>query len=69
MSFQSVASDRFWQLYRELPEEIQKLADKQYELFEHNPFHPSLQLKQVVSDWNSNDLCSVSTAQEGRETW
>jgi hypothetical protein len=42
MAFKSVASERFWQLYAELPEEIQKLADKQYELFQQNPFHPSL---------------------------
>ncbi|SPF56148.1 hypothetical protein SBA4_790016 [Candidatus Sulfopaludibacter sp. SbA4] len=34
MPFKSVASERFWRLYAELPEEIQKLADKQYELFE-----------------------------------
>jgi hypothetical protein len=33
IAFQSFASDRFWQLYRELPEEVQRLADKQYELF------------------------------------
>jgi len=36
MSFKSAASERFWQLYAELPEEIQKLADKQYELFEQD---------------------------------
>jgi hypothetical protein len=53
MSFKSVASERFWQLYAELPEEIQELADKQYELFEQNPFHPSLQLKQVGETWTA----------------
>ena len=53
MSFKSVASERFWQLYAELLEEIQKLANKQYELFEQNPFHPSLQLKQVGETWTA----------------
>ena len=53
MSFKSVASERFWQLYAELLEEIQALADKQYELFEQNPFHPSLQLKQVGEVWTA----------------
>lgn len=31
MAFQSFASERFWQLYSELPIEVQRLADKQYE--------------------------------------
>jgi hypothetical protein len=53
MPFKSFASERFWQLYADLPEEIQKLADKQYELFEQNPFHPSLKLKQVGEVWTA----------------
>lgn len=47
MPFRSFASERFWQLYSELPAEVQRLADKQYELFRKDPFHPSLHLKQV----------------------
>jgi len=35
----------------ELPREIQELADKQYELFREDPFHPSLQVKQVGEMW------------------
>src|SRR5579862_5711318 len=46
MPFQSFASEQFWQLYSELPDEVQRLADQQYELFRQNPFHPSLHLKQ-----------------------
>lgn len=53
MTYKSVASERFWQLYAQLPKEIQKLADKQHELFEQNPFHPSLQLKQVGEIWTA----------------
>ena len=35
----------FWQLYAALPKEIQKLADKQFDLFLLNPNHPSLGFK------------------------
>ena len=51
MPFQSFASERFWQLYSELPPAVQRLADKQYELFREDPFHPSLHLKQVRDVW------------------
>ena len=53
MAFQSFASERFWQLYSDLPVEVQRLADKQYELFRQDPFHPSLHLKQV------GDACTM----------
>ncbi len=33
MAFRSLASERFWQLYSELPADVQRLADKQYERF------------------------------------
>ena len=51
MGLHSFASERFWQLYRELPAEVRRLADKQYELFREDPFHPSLHLKQVGEVW------------------
>jgi hypothetical protein len=51
MAFQSFASERFWELYRELPPEVQRLADKQYELFREDPFYPSLHSKQVGEIW------------------
>lgn len=38
MPFRSFASERFWQLYTELPAEVQRLADKQYELFREDPY-------------------------------
>src|ERR1700730_18068650 len=53
MAFQSFASERFWQLYSELPVEVQRLADKQYELFREDPFHPALHLKQVGEVWTA----------------
>jgi hypothetical protein len=42
----------FWDYYDALPEAIQEQADKQYALFEANPHHPSLHLKEVGSYWS-----------------
>ncbi len=38
---------RFWRHYRELPKEIQKLADKNFELLKSDPHHRSLHFKKV----------------------
>jgi hypothetical protein len=53
VAFQPFASEQFWRLYSELPADVQRLADKQYELFRRNPFHPSLRLKQVGEVWSA----------------
>jgi hypothetical protein len=46
------ASPEFWFHYRQLPEEIQKLADKNFELLKADPRHPSLCLKKVGRFWS-----------------
>jgi hypothetical protein len=46
------ASPGFWYLFRRLPEEIQGLAQANYELLAANPRHPSLQLKRVGKYWS-----------------
>jgi hypothetical protein len=38
---------RFWHNYRRLPQHIQELADKNYELLRADPNHPSLHFKKV----------------------
>ncbi len=38
---------RFWNLYRQLPVEVQHLADKNYQLLKLNSTHPSLHFKKV----------------------
>jgi hypothetical protein len=38
---------RFWQCYRQLPRDVQELADKNHELLKTDPWHPSLHLKKV----------------------
>jgi hypothetical protein len=45
-------SSDFWESYQHLPIEIQKLADKNYELLKNNPSHPSLNLKRIEELWS-----------------
>jgi hypothetical protein len=42
----------FWEYYRQLPQEIQELADKNYELLKQDPKHPSLHFKKIRSLWS-----------------
>ena len=46
------ATAQFWELYSQLPQEIQYLADKNYELLRNNPRHPSLHFKRVSGLWS-----------------
>jgi len=41
------ADPEFWQRYNKLPAQVQELARKNYALWSVNPFHPSLQFKQI----------------------
>jgi hypothetical protein len=41
----------FRKLYGELPEQIQRLADKKYQTFRKNPFHPSLEFQAKGKVW------------------
>lgn len=47
------ASPEFWFHYRQLPEEIQKLADKNFELLKSDARHASLRLKKVGPFWSA----------------
>lgn len=60
---------RFWVLYRELPKEIQKLADKNYRLLKTDPSHPSLQFKKLGGTKNLWSVrIGLSYRALGRET-
>jgi len=41
----SVATRRFWDLFHALPEDIRRLAIKNYQLWREDPHHPSLQFR------------------------
>jgi mRNA-degrading endonuclease RelE of RelBE toxin-antitoxin system len=46
-------SPRFWFYYQKLPPEIQKLADKNFEILKADPRHKSLRLKKVGDFWSA----------------
>lgn len=45
-------SERFWRCFDNLPENIQKLAKKNFELLKVDPLHPSLHFKKVGNFWS-----------------
>jgi hypothetical protein len=48
------ATPEFWYCYRQLPSEIRDLADKNFELLETDPAHPSLRFKKVGTNlWSA----------------
>ncbi len=47
------ATPRFWECYRRLPEAVRELADKNFQLLQRDPRHPSLQLKKIGMLWSA----------------
>ncbi len=47
------ATSAFWSLYRSLPPNIQRTADRAYDLLERDPRHPSLHVKKVGRFWSA----------------
>jgi hypothetical protein len=45
----SFTSERFWELYRALPDTVRQQAREAYQRFKENPGHPGLQFKKVHS--------------------
>lgn len=46
------ATPDFWYYYRQLPNDIQELADRCYELLKQNSRYPSLHFKKVGQFWS-----------------
>jgi hypothetical protein len=44
---QSRTTRRFWRLFRDLPADVQRDAERAYRLFQANPSHPGLQFKKL----------------------
>ncbi len=42
-------NEKFWKAFENLPAQIQRRACEAYRLWQENPFHPSLQFKQIHS--------------------
>ena len=47
------ATAKFWKFYSELPKEIQKLADENFELLKGDTWHPSLHFKKIGRFWSA----------------
>ena len=41
------ALPRFWRHYRALPEQVKRVADRNFKQLKANPYHPSLHFKKV----------------------
>jgi hypothetical protein len=62
----------FWATYDELPIEIRKLADKNFQLLKNDAAHPSLQFKKVGKLWSArvgSDYRALATKIEGGFLW
>jgi len=42
----------FWRLYNALPRDVRQVADKNYDLLQSDPAHPSLQFKEINGLWS-----------------
>ena len=45
------ANPRFWACYRQLPDDIRRLADESYQLLRRDPKHPSVHFKKLGRFW------------------
>ena len=45
-------SGRFWNLFANLPESVQTVARKNFDLLKDDPSHPSLHFKKVGKLWS-----------------
>ncbi len=43
----------FWEMYEALPEDIQRLADKNFQLLKADLQHPSLHFKKIEGMWSA----------------
>jgi len=46
------ASPRFWACYHRLPAEVQRLAERCYQVLRNDPTHPSLHFKKIGNFWS-----------------
>ena len=45
------ATIRFWKIYDSLPEHVQKIAKRNFDLLKVDPLHPSLHFKKIGNFW------------------
>ena len=63
----------FWTYYRSLPREIQRRADKNFDLLKQDPEHPSLSFKKVgKTRWSvrvSRNYRALAREEDGTLVW
>ena len=47
------AASSFWECYADIPVDVQRLADKNFERLKADPSHPSLQFKKTGRVWSA----------------
>jgi hypothetical protein len=59
---------RFWAYYRNWPDEVRELADKNFRLLQREPRHPSLQFKKVGNVWSARvELAHRALVEDGED--
>jgi hypothetical protein len=48
-----LATPDFWYCYRQLPDAVRELADKNFALLQADPHHPSVRFKRVGAFWSA----------------
>lgn len=67
-----VTTARFWRFYGELPDAVQRLADKSFELLKANPRYPSLHFKKIGQLWSVRvgvHYRALATEEEDAYVW
>ena len=65
-------SASFWSCYERLPADIRNLADKNFDLLQADPSHPSLQFKKVGKIWSArigSSFRALATPIDGGFLW
>ncbi len=66
------ASPSFWVCYKNIPRQIQELADRNFALIKEDPKHPSLHTKKVGKYWSvriSRRYRALAVEVEGGLLW
>ena len=66
------ANPKFWQFYNRLPDDIQILADENYQLLKKDSFYPSLHFKKVGRFWSvrvGKDYRAVAVQKDSDIVW
>ena len=62
----------FWDFFKELPEDIQTLARKNFALLKEDPRHPSLRFKKAGPFWSARagrNFRALAREDNGRFAW